>query len=154
MSCSTPWASAAPPPTRPIEFAALLKDALSERFRVLVCDEAQWLSRECFELWRHLWDDRRTDIAIVFVGGGDCYRVLRREPAGADPPSFTRPLTGLVPRHKEHLWISCGYLASGRSAAQIASILYHRHGVRVSERTIRGQVRRAGLHPPGPGRGR
>lgn len=35
---------------------------------------------ECFELWRHLWDDRRTDIAIVFVGGGDCYRVLRREP--------------------------------------------------------------------------
>jgi hypothetical protein len=68
------------PPTRPIEFDALLKDALSEQFRVLVCDEAQWLSRECFELWRHLWDDRRTDIAIVFVGGGDCYRVLRREP--------------------------------------------------------------------------
>src|SRR6266568_2787154 len=68
------------PPTRPIEFDALLKDALAERFRVLVCDEAQWLSRECFELWRHLWDDQRTDIAIVFVGGGDCYRVLGREP--------------------------------------------------------------------------
>src|SRR6266571_566418 len=65
---------------RHVQFDALLKDALSERFRVLVCDEAQWLSRECFELWRHLWDDRRTDIAIVFVGGGDCYRVLRREP--------------------------------------------------------------------------
>ncbi len=58
----------------------LLKDVLSERFRVLVCDEAQWMSRECFEYWRHLWDDRRTDIAIVFVGGGDCYRVLSREP--------------------------------------------------------------------------
>jgi len=68
------------PPMRPIEFDALLKDVLAERFRVLVCDEAQWLSRECFELWRHLWDDRRTDIAIIFVGGGDCYRVLRREP--------------------------------------------------------------------------
>lgn len=68
------------PPTRPIEFDALLKDVLAERPRVLVCDEAQWLSRECFELWRHLWDDRRTNIAIVFVGGGDCYRVLRREP--------------------------------------------------------------------------
>ncbi|HEY6793468.1 MAG TPA: ATP-binding protein [Kineosporiaceae bacterium] len=68
------------PPTRPIEFDALLKDVLAERFRVLVCDEAQWLSRECFEFWRHLWDDRRTDIAIVFVGGGDCYQVLRREP--------------------------------------------------------------------------
>ena len=47
---------------------------------MLVCDEAQWLSPECFELWRHLWDDRRTQIAIVFVGGGDCYEVLRREP--------------------------------------------------------------------------
>ncbi len=34
----------------------------------------------------------------------------------------------------------------GRSAAQIASILYHRHGVRVAERTIRAQLRRAGLH--------
>ena len=34
----------------------------------------------------------------------------------------------------------------GRSAAQIASIVYHRHGVRVAERTISGQLRRAGLH--------
>src|SRR3989440_11606802 len=34
----------------------------------------------------------------------------------------------------------------GRSAAQIASILYHRHGVKVAERTVRGQLRRAGLH--------
>ncbi len=34
----------------------------------------------------------------------------------------------------------------GRSAAQIASILFHRHGIKVSERTVRGQLRRAGLH--------
>jgi transposase len=34
----------------------------------------------------------------------------------------------------------------GRSARQIASILYHRHGVRVAERTVSGQLRRAGLH--------
>ena len=34
----------------------------------------------------------------------------------------------------------------GRSAAQIASILFHRHGITISERTIRGQLRRAGLH--------
>jgi putative transposase len=33
-----------------------------------------------------------------------------------------------------------------RSAAQIASILWHRHGVRVAERTVRAQLRRAGLH--------
>jgi putative transposase len=32
-----------------------------------------------------------------------------------------------------------------RSAAQIASIVFHRHGVRVSERTVRDQLRRRGL---------
>jgi putative transposase len=32
-----------------------------------------------------------------------------------------------------------------RSAAQIASIIFHRHGVRVSERTVRAQLRRRGL---------
>lgn len=68
------------PPAKPIEFDTILKDVLATHFRVLVCDEAQWQSRECFEYWRHLWDDRATNIAIVFVGGGDCYQVLRREP--------------------------------------------------------------------------
>ena len=33
-----------------------------------------------------------------------------------------------------------------RSAAQIASILFHRHGVQVAERTVRQQLRRRGLH--------
>jgi len=33
-----------------------------------------------------------------------------------------------------------------RSAAQIVSILFHQHGMRVAERTIRAQLRRAGLH--------
>jgi putative transposase len=33
-----------------------------------------------------------------------------------------------------------------RSAAQIASIIFHRHGVRVSERTVRAQLHRRGLH--------
>src|SRR5437763_7438365 len=33
-----------------------------------------------------------------------------------------------------------------RSAAQIASILFHRHGVSVAERTVRAQLRRRGLH--------
>jgi hypothetical protein len=68
------------PPAHPIEFDTLLKAALSDRFRVLVCDEAQWMGRECFEYWRHLWDDRTTTISVIFVGGGDCYKVLRREP--------------------------------------------------------------------------
>jgi putative transposase len=33
-----------------------------------------------------------------------------------------------------------------RSAAQIASILFHRHGIWIAERTVRAQLRRAGLH--------
>lgn len=33
-----------------------------------------------------------------------------------------------------------------RSAAQIASILFHRHGITVAERTVRAQLRRRGLH--------
>ncbi|MGH9118368.1 MAG: DDE-type integrase/transposase/recombinase [Acidimicrobiales bacterium] len=33
-----------------------------------------------------------------------------------------------------------------RSAAQIADIIWHRHGVRVAERTLRAQLRRRGLH--------
>ena len=45
---------------------------IGERYKGLRGDESAIVA--------HLWDDRRTDIAIVFVGGGDCYRVLKREP--------------------------------------------------------------------------
>src|SRR5881398_1044864 len=56
--------------------------------------------------------------------------------------------TGVVRAHPE-LFAEAAALRlelPGRSAAQIASILFHRHGVAVSERTVRGQLRRAGLH--------
>ena len=56
--------------------------------------------------------------------------------------------TGAVRAHPE-LFAEAAALRlelPGRSAAQIASILYHRHGIRVAERTVRGQLRRAGLH--------
>jgi putative transposase len=56
--------------------------------------------------------------------------------------------TGTVRAHPE-LFAEAAALRlelPGRSAAQIASILFHRHGIAVSERTIRGQLRRAGLH--------
>jgi putative transposase len=56
--------------------------------------------------------------------------------------------TGVVRAHPE-LFAEAAALRlelPGRSAAQIASILYHRHGVAVAERTVRGQLRRAGLH--------
>lgn len=56
--------------------------------------------------------------------------------------------TGAVRAHPE-LYAEAAALRlelPSRSAAQIASILYHRHGVRVAERTVRQQLRRAGLH--------
>jgi putative transposase len=56
--------------------------------------------------------------------------------------------TGVVRAHPE-LFAEAAALRlelPGRSAAQIASILFHRHGITVSERTVRGQLRRAGLH--------
>ena len=56
--------------------------------------------------------------------------------------------TGTVRAHPE-LFAEASALRlelPGRSAAQIASILYHRHGIKISERTVRGQLRRAGLH--------
>jgi putative transposase len=56
--------------------------------------------------------------------------------------------TGAVRAHPELFAEACALRLElpGRSAAQIASILYHRHGVTVPERTVRGQLRRAGLH--------
>jgi len=56
--------------------------------------------------------------------------------------------TGAVRAHPE-LFAEAAALRlelPSRSAAQIASILYHRHGIRVAERTIRAQLRRRGLH--------
>lgn len=57
-----------------------LKRALSQEFRLVIIDEAQWLNRECFEYLRHLHDDPDTRFALLFVGGDGCYEVLRREP--------------------------------------------------------------------------
>ncbi|MFI1184082.1 AAA family ATPase [Streptomyces sp. NPDC020799] len=102
------------PPRRPIEFDTLLKEVLAEQFRVLVCDEAQWMSRTGFEYWRHLWDDRNTDIAIIFAGGDNCYKVLRREPMLASRifiwQEFTRiPKTEIRPvvQAFHPIWATC-----------------------------------------------
>ncbi|MEV4752650.1 ATP-binding protein [Streptosporangium sp. NPDC049248] len=56
-------------PSRPAEFDSLLIGALAEEFRMFICDENQWQSPECFGYWRHLWSDKNTDMAVVFVGG-------------------------------------------------------------------------------------
>jgi putative transposase len=74
-------------------------------------------------------------------------RAWRAGGLGALRPT-DRSDTGVVRAHPE-LFAEAAALRlelPGRSAAQIASILYHRHGIKVSERTVRGQRRRAGLH--------
>lgn len=60
----------------------------------------------------------------------------------------SRSDTGAVRAHPE-LYAEAAALRlelPSRSADQIASILYHRHGIRVAPRTVREQLRRAGLH--------
>lgn len=56
--------------------------------------------------------------------------------------------TGVVRAHRELAAEAAALRLElpSRSSAQIASILFHRHGVWVSERTVRAQLRRAGLH--------
>jgi putative transposase len=74
-------------------------------------------------------------------------RAWRKGGLGALRPA-ERSDTGIVRAHPE-LFAEAAALRlelPGRSAAQIASILWHRHGIKVSERTVRGQLRRAGLH--------
>ena len=74
-------------------------------------------------------------------------RAWRRGGLEALKPS-SRADAGAVRAHPE-LFAEAAALRlelPGRSAAQIASILHHRHGIQVSERTVRGQLRRAGLH--------
>ena len=73
-------------------------------------------------------------------------RAWRSGGLGALKPA-PRADTGTVRAHPE-LFAEAAALRlelPGRSAAQIASILYHRHGIKISERTVRGQLRRAGL---------
>ncbi|MER6076264.1 ATP-binding protein [Streptomyces sp. NPDC001817] len=67
------------PPAHAIEFDRMLRTALEEP-RVLVCDEAQWLSKLCFEYLRYLWDDADSDLTIVFTGGNGCFEMLQSEP--------------------------------------------------------------------------
>jgi putative transposase len=56
--------------------------------------------------------------------------------------------TGIVRAHPEMADVAAALRIEipARSAAQIADIIWHRHGVRVAERTVRAQLRRRGLH--------
>ncbi len=74
-------------------------------------------------------------------------RAYRAGGLGALEPS-ARSDSGVVRAHPELAAEAAALRLElpSRSAAQIASIIFHRHGVWVSERTVRAQLRRAGLH--------
>ena len=56
--------------------------------------------------------------------------------------------TGIVRSHPELADVAAALRIEvpARSAAQIVDIIWHRHGVRMAERTVRAQLRRRGLH--------
>ena len=56
--------------------------------------------------------------------------------------------TGIVRSHPELADVAAALRIEvpARSAAQIVDIIWHRHGVRMAERTVSAQLRRRGLH--------
>jgi hypothetical protein len=62
------------------QLTRVLKSELARRPRLVICDEAQNLNRECIEFLRHLGEDPRRQGATLLVGGDGCWDVLRREP--------------------------------------------------------------------------
>jgi putative transposase len=56
--------------------------------------------------------------------------------------------TGIVRAHPELADVAAALRVEvpARSAVQIADIIWHRHGVRVADRTVRAQLHRRGLH--------
>lgn len=57
-----------------------LIDELERRPRLLIIDEAQRLYDEAIEYLRHLYDNPRTQIALLLVGGNDCWKRVSKYP--------------------------------------------------------------------------
>jgi DNA transposition AAA+ family ATPase len=57
----------------------VLKSELALTPRIVICDEAQNLNRECIEFLRHLAEDPRRQGATLLVGGDGCWDVLSRD---------------------------------------------------------------------------
>ncbi|GAA3604170.1 hypothetical protein GCM10022419_105970 [Nonomuraea rosea] len=85
-------------PRHPQECDNLLKTTLAEKFRILVCDEAHLLPVDGFEYLRHLWDDPRTAMTIVFVGEADCPEALElmRSPLAASRIELYQKITSMT----------------------------------------------------------
>ncbi|KUL27362.1 ATP-binding protein [Streptomyces regalis] len=69
------------PPAQVDDCDPLIRQALAAQHRVLVCDEAQGLSKQALEYLRTLWDDKKIRPTIVFVGGENCLQRISSRPA-------------------------------------------------------------------------
>jgi putative transposase len=118
-------AEAANPRLSPAERGAVVRAAAGRAHAHPDGDERRY-SRNTVDRWIRAWR-----------GGG--LDALRPQP---------RADAGVVRRVPELLDEAAALRLElpSRSAAAIADILWHRHGVRVAERTLRAQLRRRGLH--------
>ena len=118
-------AEAANPRLRPAERGAVVRAAAARAHAHPDGDERRY-SRNTLDRWVRAW---RAD-------GLDGLRPQARADAG------------VVRRCPELLDEAAALRLElpSRSAAAIADIIWHRHGVRVAERTLRAQLRRRGLH--------
>ncbi|MDQ0904378.1 hypothetical protein QFZ22_000363 [Streptomyces canus] len=69
------------PPDKVDDCTPLFEEALADQHRVLVCDEAQGLSKQSLDYLRMLWDSEAVRPTIVFVGGENCLQRIRSRPA-------------------------------------------------------------------------
>ncbi|MGW4732635.1 AAA family ATPase [Streptomyces shenzhenensis] len=65
------------PPAKGDAFDQLLVQAFAEQHRVLVCDEAQGLTRSSLEYLQTLWENRRTQLTVILAGGDNCLQRIR-----------------------------------------------------------------------------
>jgi hypothetical protein len=84
-------------PTQVDDYDAVLRPVLSAQPRVLVCDEAQGLSNQALDYLRTLWDDKRNQLTLVFVGGENCLQRIRSRPALASRMALFQQYQPLTP---------------------------------------------------------
>jgi len=85
------------PPAQVDDCDPLLREALSTKHQVMVCDEAQGLSKQALDYLRTLWDDKKTRLTLVFVGGENCLQRIRSRPALFSRITFFQQYQPLTP---------------------------------------------------------
>ncbi|MFF4234033.1 AAA family ATPase [Streptomyces sp. NPDC001820] len=76
----------------------LIKASLADQPRVFVFDEAQGLSTQALAYVRHLWDNKHTQLAVIFVGGENCHQKMRGRAALASRICIWQQYSPLRPK--------------------------------------------------------